>query len=393
MRGRLGRAGYPDLDGGIWVHAVSVGEVGVARSLLASLGRRVPGVRLGLSVTTRAGRELAERSAGEVPVFAFPLDLSGPVNRALDETRPGLILLTETELWPLFIQRAERRGIPVALVNGRLSDRSWRRYRIVGGWFGAVLRRISLFAMQTATDARRVEALGAPADRVRLTGNVKYDVRPPPPFADAERIRAAAAGRPIVVAASTGEGEEAQVEAAWRRLKVPALLAIAPRRPERFETVARELERSGHSVMRRSGRALQRPDVYLLDTIGELAALYREAAIAFLGGSLVPVGGHNPIEAWAAGCPVLAGPHTQNFREVVDAGERMGILRRVADAVALAAAIEEALRDTAATAAAGSRAEQFVAENRGAADATAEAVLPLLRPAAAAQRRSKERGA
>src|SRR6266542_4158120 len=163
LPGRLGRRPYPDLSGGIWVHAVSVGEVGVARSLIGALRRGAGGVRIGLSVTTAAGRELAERVLTETaPVFAFPFDLAGPVESALSGVHPGLVVLTETEIWPLFLERASARGIPVALANGRISPRSFARYRLAGGPVAKALSRISLFAMQTAPDAERIEALGAP---------------------------------------------------------------------------------------------------------------------------------------------------------------------------------------------------------------------------------------
>ncbi|HKD11248.1 MAG TPA: glycosyltransferase N-terminal domain-containing protein, partial [Thermoanaerobaculia bacterium] len=216
LRGRLGRSGYPDLTGGIWVHAVSVGEVGVARDLLRAVGHLEPGLRLGLSATTEAGRNLAERIASDTAsVFAFPFDLSAPVERALSATRPGLILLTETEIWPLFLERAQRRGIPVALVNGRISPRSFGRYRLARGFIRRTLARVALFAMQSEPDAERILALGAAPDRVRVTGNVKYDLPAAPPFTDAVAVEAAAAGRPILVAASTGEGEETLVLSAW----------------------------------------------------------------------------------------------------------------------------------------------------------------------------------
>ncbi|HLN57751.1 MAG TPA: glycosyltransferase N-terminal domain-containing protein, partial [Thermoanaerobaculia bacterium] len=321
IRGRLGLAPYPDLDGGIWVHAVSVGEVGAACNLLAALSRKLPGARLGLSVTTAAGLEAARRVAGQsIAVFSFPLDLAGPVEKALSAVRPGLIVLTETELWPLVLERARARGVPVALVNGRISDRSFRRYLLLRGWFRRVLGNVSLFAMQTEEDARRIERLGARPERILVTGNIKYDLAPAPPFADAARLSSAAAGRPILVAASTGEGEEQMVLEAWKGLDPRPLLVLAPRRPERFDGVARLIESSGFTVVRRSS-----PDpaatnhkslVYLLDSIGELASLYGEAFLAFLGGSLIATGGHNPIEAWAQGVAVLVGPNTGNFREI-----------------------------------------------------------------------------
>lgn len=384
VRGRLGRAVYPDLDGGTWIHAVSVGEVGVARSLLSTLARHAPGNRMGLSVTTAAGRQLAHALFAEtVPVFPFPLDLAGPVEKALEAVRPGLVLLTETEIWPLFLERAAARAIPVALVNGRVSPRSFRRYSLVRRWLGATLERVAVFAMQGPADAERIVALGAPAGRVRVTGNLKYDMPEAPPFPDAERLKRAAGGRPVFVAASTAEGEEEIVLGAWRGLEPRPLLAFAPRRPERFDSVASLLERAGLCVIRRSSPdhrspvADPRSSVYLLDSIGELASLYRETRLAFVGGSLAPQGGHNPIEAWAAGVPVLVGPHTENFRQITAEGELRGFLRRVSTGAALARELARAICDPAAAQEAGERARGFVAENRGAADRTVELLLPL----------------
>lgn len=384
VRGRLGFGTYPDLGGGIWIHAVSVGEVGVAVSLLAAFLRRAPATRLGLSVTTEAGRELAKRIVPPgVEVFAFPFDLAAPVEKALEAVRPGLVLLTETELWPLFLARTARRGIPVAVVNGRISDRSFPRYRILSRWFGASLDNVSLFVMQSDSDARRVESLGAATSKIRMNGNIKYDLPPPPPFRDAERLSAAAAGRPIVVAASTDEREEEWVLAAAKALSPRVLVAVAPRRPERFEDFARKVEAAGLRLVRRNGRSRSEADVYLLDSIGELSALYAHAKLAFIGGSLVAVGGHNPIEAWAAGVPVIVGPHTENFRDVTARGEELGIASRIAGGAALAGRVERELADPGNLSARGGAARDFVAANRGAADRTAEDVLSLLRDAPA----------
>jgi 3-deoxy-D-manno-octulosonic-acid transferase len=389
IRGRLARDPLPDLSGGIWVHAVSVGEVGVASSLLALLGRKTPGRRLGLSVTTAAGREVARRAeARGIAVFWFPLDLAGPVERALSSVSPGLVLLTETELWPLFLDRAAAHGIPVALVNGRISERSFSRYRRLGRWFAGVLSGVSRFAMQTPEDAERILRLGAKPDRIRVTGNIKYDLPEAPPFPDAGRLRQAASGRPILVAGSTGEGEEEAVLAAWAPIAGRSLLAIAPRRPERFDSVGELILSRGFALIRRS-RPQPEPThnsqltthnscVYLLDSMGELASLYREASLAFIGGSLVPTGGHNPIEAWAQGICVATGPHVENFRQIAAEGERQGLLERVADAGGLAAAFARAVEDPEGSRARGAQAARAVAENRGAAARTVDYVLPLL---------------
>jgi 3-deoxy-D-manno-octulosonic-acid transferase len=383
VRGRLGRAEYPDLDGGIWIHAVSVGEIGVARNLLEALRRAAPGLRAAVSVTTEAGRELADRTfSGTAEVFPFPFDLGGPVEKALARVRPGAVVLTETELWPLFVERASRRGIPIALVNGRISSRSFGRYRLVRSWFAATLARVRLFAMQSAEDARRVEAIGAPPDRIRVLGNVKYDLPPARPFPDAARLREAAAGRPVLVAGSTREGEEEILLDAWSRLPERPFLVLAPRRPERFDDVAAEVERRGLALLRRMSPAAPagpRPDAYLLDSIGELASAYGEATIAFVGGSLLPYGGQNPIEAWAAGVPVVCGAHMENFRDVASAGEAGGFLERASDAASLSRALARALAEPAETARRGAAAAGFVAASRGAADRTAAAVLALVR--------------
>ena len=390
IRGRMGRSAYPDLEGGIWIHAVSVGEIGVARNLLRALRKARPGCRIGLSVTTAAGRELAERTlSGEASIFAYPFDLAGPVERALDATRPSLVLLTETEIWPLFLERAAGRGVPVALVNGRISERSFRGYLRVRPFLREALGRISLFAMQSAEDARRVTELGALESRVLVGGNVKYDLPSPAPFADATRLGAAAAGRPIVVAGSTGEGEEALVLDAWQRLAPRPLLVLAPRRPERFDEVARLCQSRGFKIERRSTPARLPPpasstDIYLLDSIGELASIYGHAALAFIGGSLVARGGQNPIEAWAAGATAVAGPHMENFRDVAAAGQERGILARVDDAAGLSRELATALAEPGETRRRAADAARFVQENRGAADRTAAAVLAL--PAGGAEK-------
>ncbi|MEP6768166.1 MAG: 3-deoxy-D-manno-octulosonic acid transferase [Acidobacteriota bacterium] len=390
LRGRLGLEPVPALEGGIWVHAVSVGEVAVARNLLGELARKAPDRVLGLSVTTAAGAEMARRVLpANVACFAFPLDLAGPVERALNAARPGLILLTETEIWPLFLERAARRGIPVALVNGRLSERSFSRYRLAKRSFARVLSRVALFAMQTGEDAARIERLGAPGGRVFVTGNVKYDLPLPAPFSDALRLARSAGGRPVVVAASTGQGEDELVLAAWAA--VPAadrpLLVLAPRRPERFDAVADLVRQAGYALVRRSsaespgaGKEAREdaPPVYLLDSIGELSSVYGEARLAFVGGSLVPTGGHNPIEAWAAGVPVIVGPHTSNFRDIVRDGLAIGILEVVRDGPELSRSLAAALADPAGLARRGEAARRAVAEGRGAVARTADLVLPLL---------------
>jgi 3-deoxy-D-manno-octulosonic-acid transferase len=317
------------------------------------------------------------------------------VERALDQTRPALIVLVETEIWPLFLDRAAARSIPVALVNGRISTRSLGRYRRIHGFLSGALSRIALFAMQSREDAERIEALGAVPERVRDLGNLKYDLPEPPAFPDAERLRRASGGRAVLVAGSTGEGEEEQILDAWQGLAPRPLLVLAPRRPERFDSVARLCASRGLSVLRRtaalSDSRLSTPDasvdVYLLDSIGELASAYRGASLAFIGGSLVATGGQNPIEAWAAGVPAIAGPHMENFREIAARGESLGILERARDPGDLARRLAAALASPAEAGRRGAEAARFVAENRGAAERAADALLGLV-PELARRRRS-----
>jgi len=272
-------------------------------------------------------------------------------------------------------------------VNGRLSARSQRGYRRLGRWFAQVLSRIAVFAMQTSEDAERIASLGADPARIHVTGNVKYDQPAAPPFPDSERLRALAGGRPVLAAGSTAEGEEEIVLSAWEAIPEDSrpLLAVAPRRPERFAAVAQLTEGRGHTVVRRSQPDSSRAEaktnanaVYLLDSIGELASLYGEARLAFVGGSLrAGGGGHNPIESWSAGVPVVTGPYTESFREVTADGERLGILER-ADASALARTFSRTFADPAALAERGARARRAIEESRGAAARTVELVLPLL---------------
>jgi 3-deoxy-D-manno-octulosonic-acid transferase len=349
----------------------------VARNLLRALRGRLPDRPVGLSVTTAAGRELASQTlSAEAAIFAFPFELAGAVERALTHTRPSLIVLTETEIWPLFLDRASRLGVPVALVNGRISARSFARYRLARRFLARSLSQIALFAMQSDEDARRIEALGAPRERIRNLGNIKYDLPEAPPFPDSARLVRAAEGRAVLVAGSTGDGEEELILEAWHRLPT--------RRPERFDEVARLVENRGFNVLRRSTHD-PRPtthdspvDVYLLDSIGELASIYRQGTLAFIGGSLVDTGGQNPIEAWVAGIPAMAGPHMENFREIAARGEALRILIRTLDPADLSRRIAEALADPAETSRRGADAARFVAESRGAAERTAAALVGVV---------------
>jgi 3-deoxy-D-manno-octulosonic-acid transferase len=385
LRDRMG-FDLPELpQDGIWIQAVSVGEVELARRLITELRRESPELPLFVTATTATGLDLARRSFDkEVPVFPCPLDLAGPVRRVLEAARPRLLVLVETELWPEMLYQAGRRGIPVAVVNARLSEGSFAGYLRVASPLRSLLAPLALVLARTEADGERFAALGVPADRISVSGNVKYDLEPDErPLEWAEAVRSAAGGRPIVVAGSTMEGEEAQVLDAVAKLRADGaapFLILAPRHPERFDAVARILGERGLVFSRRSGGEAIPPgaDVFLLDTIGELSRAYRLAQVAFIGGSLAPTGGHNPLEAAAWGVPVLSGPHVHNFLEVYDEMTAAGGARLVADVVELRVAAAVWLDDDKFARAAGAAGREVVETNRGATGRTVTALLELI---------------
>ncbi len=385
LAARLGRDLPSVAPGGLLVHAVSVGEVEVARRLVRELRGRAPGLPLTVTITTATGLALARRTlAGLATVHPSPLDLPGAVRRVLAAVRPRAVVLVETELWPELLHQCARGGIPVAVVNGRLSDRSYRGYRRFRALVRPLLAPIDLVLARTEADAARFVALGVPVERVRAAGNLKYDIEPSAePLPWRETVEKWAGSRPVLVAGSTMEGEETllleaveRLPGSWSRL----FLVLAPRHPERFDVVAELLDARGVALVRRSalpdapGPA---PDVLLLDTIGELGRAYAGARAAFLGGSLVPTGGHNPLEPAAWGVPVLTGPHVHNFRKVYAELAAVGGSLEVVDAAAMALALDGWLADPAAAAAAGRAAQAVVERSRGAAARAAAAILRL----------------
>ncbi len=395
MRERWGR--LPDrVDPGgrpsIWIHAVSVGEVQAARTLIPGLRDRYPGHRLWLSTTTRTGRAVAAGIEAVDGLFYFPLDLPPAVDRVLDRVRPVLFVAVDTELWPNLLRRCARRGVRTMLVNGRISDRSYPRYRLVRRWFRRVLADVDRCCAQSDESARRLVDLGAPADRVVMTGNLKFDALPAPPPApaarddDLPRSLGLAPDRPVLMAASTHPGEEEPVLDAFRRLRsaVPDLvLLLAPRHPERGAEVAALAAARGLAAVRRSrlpedgaGRA----DVVVLDTVGELAALFPAATVVFVGGSLVPVGGHNVIEPAARGRPVVFGPHMENFAEIAELFLAHRAARRVSGAEELESVLAGLLADPRQRAELGTAARSLVEANRGAAARSLAEIAAVLPP-------------
>ena len=306
-----------------WIHAVSMGESIAAAPIVDGLRRLVPDLPLVMTTVTETGaRVVTERFAGAVDHRFFPLDLPGAARRAVESINPAFVVCMETELWPNILRTLARRGIPVMIANGRVSDRSYPRYRAVRRLLRSVLADVRVFAMQSDEDARRILALGASPERVFVTGNIKHEALPD--AADAaerwQRLLGLGPSTPRWIAGSTHRGEEEIVLDAHGRLRAGlpnARLLIAPRHPERASEVVELVRRRGLGVVRRSElpRDRRADTVIVVDTVGELASMYSVSDVVFVGGSLVPGGGHNLLEPALRRKPVLFGPHTANFRE------------------------------------------------------------------------------
>jgi 3-deoxy-D-manno-octulosonic-acid transferase len=397
----------------VWVHAVSVGETMAATRLVAELEAALgDGWIVVVSTTTATGQGLARERFGAGRVFFYPLDLGWAVRAYLKALRPKMLVLMESELWPRMLVECERAGVPVAVVNARVSDRSFARGVRARALWERVLRRVALFLVQSDEDARRWTAMGARADAVRVTGNLKYDVRAPKQSRVAELIRETAGGRPILVAGSTVDrknsntlSEDEIVIQAWEgalRRDLGVMLVLAPRHPERFgevKSVAMEfrLQNMSEVAAAKQGNppfakdAKDGPpdwpvEIVLLDTIGDLAAVYAEADVAFVGGSLVPKGGHNPLEPARFGVPVVMGPSYENFRDVV---ERM----RAADGILIVesredfeAVLIDLLKNRERAAAIAERGRGVFDAQAGATARTVQALTALLQERSAAAR-------
>ncbi len=386
LGGRLGGHRGPVAQGALWLHAVSVGEARVA----AVLARRLdPDRPLLVTTVTPTGQAEARRLLADRAVVAYhPFDLDFAIGRFLRRFAPRALVLIEGDHWPLTLRRVAAREVPIAVANGRVGDRSFARLRRLGRLARPLLTPVERFAVQSEADRERLRALGVGAERLAVTGNLKFDAPPVEPApALAAALRELAAGRPILVAGSTMAGEEPAVLDAAARCGggEAALLVLAPRHPGRWPEVAALLERRSLSWARRSALpAGGRPAVLLLDSLGELAGLYALARAAFIGGTLVPTGGHNPIEPASHGIAVAVGPSLQHFAEVAQGFDAAGAWRRVADSEELAAAFGEWLARPEAAAALGARARALVASHRGAVDRTLEFLGPLLERAGGA---------
>jgi len=321
---RLGRFGEGlPREPRCWIHAVSVGEAATAVPLVEAITRRWPQLGIVMTTVTPTGaRIVADRLAGRAVHRYFPIDLPGPVRRVLDAVNPRFFLCMETELWPNLLRALAARGVPSMIANGRISDRSFRRYRLVRFFTARMLAHVRVLAMQSEEDARRIIALGARPERVVVTGNIKSDLIPPEGGGDAlwQRLLGLDDGEPVWVAGSTHRGEEAIVLDVYLHLRarMPTLtLVLAPRHPERVAEVERLVRERRLQPVRRSElpKSQARGAVIIVDTVGELAQIYRVASVVFVGGSLAPTGGHNMLEPALLRKPVLFGPHTTNFRE------------------------------------------------------------------------------
>lgn len=375
----------------IWFHAVSVGEVLQLEPLLSRCRQLRPDLEILVSTTTRTGHELARQRYTDCQVCWFPLDFSWAVKRALRHVRPSLVILVELELWPNFILAVHRANIPLALVNGRVSQHSFAGYRRIGWLIRRLLRCFDRLIAQDDTCARRLAALGAPTERLHVSGSIKYDRietrRDNPRTIALARQLGIKRGDPVFIAGSTQSPEEQLAVEAWQsaRQRHPRLrLIVVPRHPERFDEVATLLRQQGLPLRRRSeisdGSRHQGDDlpIVLLDTIGELSDCWGLADVAFVGGSLTKRGGQNMIEPAAYGAAILLGPHTDNFQEIVDALLQRGAARVVADGDALTDRLNWLLDTSAAASALGDAARDFVLSRQGASDRTLEVLEELL---------------
>ena len=361
----------------IWVHAVSVGEVQAASMLVRRLLDACPHYQALLTTITPTGAAQVESVfAGAVQHRYLPYDLPHAVSLFLRRIRPQALIILETELWPNLLHYCRRRGIPTLLVNARLSPASQRAYLRLGRFSRATVQQLSHIAARGAEDARRFLALGADPARVSIAGNLKFDINAPDDsVAQARALCNALAGaRPVWVAASTHEGEEEQILEAFDKVRETfedCLLVLAPRHPERFNKVFQLCLKRGLVTVRRSGGKDAMPqdtDVYLLDTLGELPLFYACADAAFVGGSLKPVGGHNVLEPAALSVPVISGPHTANFSEVIELFRTEDAIIIVTDAAQLAAAVLSLLQDERMRRTRGARGQRLVQQHQGATD-------------------------
>ena len=383
-----------DAEASIWIHAVSVGEVLSTRPILEELRKRYPHLRLFLSTTTRSGQQLARRSITDVDgIFYFPFDWPFTVRRTLAIVKPKLFVMVENEIWPILLRECRRRGIKTVVVNGRISARSFPRYRLIRPLFKRVLADIDRFCVQGEETAGRLATLGADRARITMTGSLKFDAldtTPVPGRGPARVLRffRMSPGRPVFIAGSTMRGEDEAVIRAFNRVRTTpsganALLVVAARHPERFDEVERLCRAEGLSTIRRSELPIDaepRSDAVILDTIGELAHLYQIATAVFVGGSLIPAGGHNILEPALYGKAIVVGPHMENFKEIAETFLANRAALQVHNARELESVIVNLMGDPVRRARLGAAARALIDANRGAKDRTLAVITDLLPP-------------
>ena len=373
----LERFGYftpPSTPGAIWVHAVSVGEVNAAAPLVDALRLRYGARPLVVTTVTPTGSDRVRQLWGDQVFHVYlPYDLPAAVCRFLDRVRPAVAVIMETEIWPNLYFECDRRGTPIVLANARLSEKSLRGYGPAKPLASEAAQRVRMIAAQSQADAERFRSLGVKPDRMEVVGNLKFDMRLPEGIVEeaAERRRHWGAERPVWIAASTHEGEEWPVIEAHARIlrRFPdALLLVAPRHPERFKPMAQLCRGHGFATATRSEQQLPGVGIqcFIVDTLGELVAFLACADVAFVAGSLDPIGGHNVLEPAALGVPVLVGPNTFNFTEVTDLLLDRGAALRIQDAPSLAATVQQLLADPRERQRMGDAARTTVANARGA---------------------------
>jgi len=379
---RLGLKLPPPPDDGqktLWIHAVSVGEVLVVAPLIELLEKRHPDILIYLSTSTPTGHMTAEKTFGHrVRLFYCPFDLPGPVSRVLKRLKPGRFIIAETELWPNLLWKTYRAGVPISIVNGRISDNAFGRYRIIRRPLKPFMHLPNHFLVQSEQDAQRFQILGAPESRTWITGNMKFDslrqVEPDKELAHAIQGLFGHEKSDILLCGSTMEGEEEVLARVFQELhnNRPALrMVVAPRHPERFQKAAETFVRHGFHVFRRSRLKEETPDepveVVILDSLGELSSLYHMADVVFIGGTMVPTGGHNVLEPAAAGSPIVVGPSMENFHEILALFHHCQAIIQVLDPEALGKALESLLKDPTKRRQLSDRARDTIVENQGAA--------------------------
>lgn len=390
----------------IWIHGVSVGEIRAAGPLIAALEQQLPGYDIALSTTTGTGQEVARRSYGDRRVFYYPLDLSFAVRRCFDAIRPDLVVLVELEIWPNFLGEAWRRRVPVALVNGRISEKSFRGYRLVRRWLFDPIGKIGRFCVQDEVYAQRIRRLGIPERQIHITGSMKYDQIRVAADADGAAVRrdmGVGGDETVVIGGSTHPGEERALLLAYQRLRAqhPRLrLVLVPRHTERTEEVRRQIVDLGLQTVTRTERvqagATTRIDagaVLLVDTIGELGRLYAAADVVFVGGSLIPHGGQNMLEPAALGKPTVFGPSYENFMEPVERLLAARGARLVPGEAELERTLGELLERPDEAIAMGERGRQAMLSARGATARTVAVIKELVERRRGRDRRARQGGA